>query len=270
MKIQDIMTPDPLTVTDDAGLDEAMTLMDERDVRHLPVVDAAGEVVGVVSDRDIVGANGWLPWRIHERLDPRSHEPRVRDVMRPEPVTVTAEDDVLLAAGEMLSRTLGCLPVLNGRKLVGIVSDTDLIRAFRKRCRERDDDAFDPPVSGRMSGHATEVPWSTTIGQALDVCHSAGIRHLPVVENGLLVGILSDRDLRRALGSRRDLESPIEEVMSRRVFTVEPEDRLSAACDVMLDHKISAVPVVADATPVGILTTTDLLDHFLSVLGDSE
>ena len=57
--------------------------------------------------------------------------------------------------------------------------------------------------------------------------------------------------------------------MSKRVFTVEPDDRLSKACEAMLDHKVSALPVVDDMNLIGIVTTSDLLDHFLTALRDS-
>jgi len=109
------------------------------------------------------------------------------------------------------------------------------------------------------------------------------IRHLPVVKNGTLVGIITERDLKRAIfpsspifpvwkegkpqptGSPGDL--PAEAIMTRRVYTAKPTDPLLNPALHMLNEKIGALPVVDDAGKlVGILTETDLLKVLVSLL----
>jgi CBS domain-containing protein len=86
------------------------------------------------------------------------------------------------------------------------------------------------------------------------------IRHLPVVDDrGRLVGVVSDRDVLRALGSKRSVR--VADIMSRDLVTAQPDDPAHAAASLMLEHNISSVLVVDDAsTLVGVVTMTDYVD----------
>jgi CBS domain-containing protein len=104
-----------------------------------------------------------------------------------------------------------------------------------------------------------------------DVMSLGRIRHLPVLENGRLVGIVSQRDLLAASLSRvLDFDAPerrtflrsvdVAETMTRDVITVHPETPLPEAARLLLRHAIGCLPVVAeDGTPVGLVTETDLV-----------
>ena len=93
MEVRSIMTPDPLTLTADADLDSAMQLMDEHDVRHVPVMED-DRLVGVLSDRDLLSATGWIP--AAERAD---EGPRVvRELLGARPVTSSPDDTVVMVA----------------------------------------------------------------------------------------------------------------------------------------------------------------------------
>ena len=107
------------------------------------------------------------------------------------------------------------------------------------------------------------------------------VRHMPVVSGGRLVGILSQRDLFRAgissvLHSRRAAEQEwlakisVQEVMTRGVFTVQPDAPISNAIDIMLAKHVGCLPVVDDDKVVGILSETDCLRHLARVLARSE
>jgi CBS domain-containing protein len=100
----------------------------------------------------------------------------------------------------------------------------------------------------------------------------ADVRHLPVIENGALIGIISDRDLRevvpsaldaikRPLEAARILARPISALMSSDVVSVSPGDDLVEAIDLMLEHRIGAVPVVDPLSDglVGIVSYVDAL-----------
>lgn len=111
--------------TVEAGATLAVTyqLMQAEGIRHLPVLDGA-TLVGVVTDRDLRYATSAL----HPHPFPR--EARVERVMSPHPVTAAPLDPVEEAARLMRARKIGCLPVLDGDALVGIVTGTDLLDAI--------------------------------------------------------------------------------------------------------------------------------------------
>jgi acetoin utilization protein AcuB len=106
------------------------------------------------------------------------------------------------------------------------------------------------------------------------------IRHLPVIENNKLVGILSDRDLKKVLGPKKTIiENPdgttvqlstrkVKNIMRRGVITIEPEQRAADAAAIMAKKKIGALPVVHKNKLVGIITATDILRAFVKLRND--
>lgn len=103
------------------------------------------------------------------------------------------------------------------------------------------------------------------------------IRHIPIVDDGVLVGILTDRDLRRAMPSpltgtdQQTYElvaqtTPVRQIMTRSPTTISPEAPLSDAVRTLCDNKFSALPVIEAGKLVGIITETDLLRLFLKIL----
>ena len=113
---------------------------------------------------------------------------------------------------------------------------------------------------------------AATVAEALDLMRDLNIRHLPVVDRGTLVGMLSDRDLMQvepsalltALGAEalaRELATPVVKVMRPDVICVEPETDLSDVVELLVEHKIGAVPVVLPDTQaiVGIISYIDVL-----------
>jgi acetoin utilization protein AcuB len=119
----------------------------------------------------------------------------------------------------------------------------------------------------------------TTLPQAIQLVAERRIRHLPVVDSGgKLVGILSDRDLKRAMASSAtSLEAhelrflldrlTVAGIMTRPVVTIDPEAPVEEAARLMVQEKIGAVPVVDEGDLVGILTETDVLALFVEMLG---
>ncbi|MFH0945898.1 MAG: CBS domain-containing protein [Planctomycetota bacterium] len=261
MEISDIMTADPCTVSRDAGLNEAMLLMDERSCRHLPVVEQ-GMLAGILSDRDILEATGWL-------YDPNrpGGARKVADVMTTSPVTVTAETGIAAASIEIISRGIGCLPVTNqDGKLVGILTEMDLLEAYGNAQLDGFPRSADPPAGDHMTPDAVTISPRATLRQAIEIRHDNYFRHLPVVERGRLRGMLSDRDLRRALGQGKGMNALVADVMSSQSVTLGPDEPLTQAARLMARFRISSLPIVEDRDLLGILTSTDVIDHCGSVL----
>ena len=127
-------------------------------------------------------------------------------------------------------------------------------------------------ASALMTTHPVTVTTKATIAEALALMRDLDIRHVPVVEQGALVGMLSDRDLAYldvgasltdvgATRLRRELSTPVVKAMSSDVIYVEPETDVSEIVTLLLEHKIGAVPVVHPDTRavVGIVSYIDVL-----------
>jgi len=129
-------------------------------------------------------------------------------------------------------------------------------------------------VSDLMSTDPVTIGPEDNLARAWDLMDQHHIRHLPVAEDGELVGLVSKRDLlQRALGGDHDDELPLshlrrmlharaaDEVMVRGVETADPNESLSDAAERMLEHKFGCLPVVAGSRIVGILTEADFVRH---------
>lgn len=131
-----------------------------------------------------------------------------------------------------------------------------------------------------MQRRPVTVSPQDTLRGAWQIIRERRVRHLPVVERGRLVGIVTDRDLRQALPSRavglEIHEAPhlaekvrIWEVMARAVVTISREAPIEEAARLLLKYRIGGLPVLKGETLVGIITKTDLLRAFLSQSGSS-
>ena len=136
-------------------------------------------------------------------------------------------------------------------------------------------------VQDVMQTKLLTVTPATTLPEALRLTAQRGVRHLPVVDGDRLVGILSDRDLKRAMASSAtSLEAHelnylldrlrVDEIMTRTVITIAPMFPIEAAARIMLQEKIGALPVIESGQLVGLVTETDVLRLFVRALGGFE
>ncbi len=148
MKVKDLMTEKVLTVTPDDRVDRVFFLFNFENIRHVPVVEK-GRLVGIVSDRDIKKILGPVKKTI-ERADGTSvtiSSRKVRTLLSRKPVTIEPEQRAADAAAIMAKRKIGALPVVHKDKLVGIITATDILRAFVKLCN-----AVEPFTSAKDAG----------------------------------------------------------------------------------------------------------------------
>jgi len=149
MRLRDIMTVDIVTISPREHVDAARAAMQQHRIRHLVVVDA-GRVVGVISDRDVRGPG-----------ENAGNDFTVQDLMSADVVGATPETTVRQAANRMRGRSVGCLPVVENEKLIGIVTATDLLDQFGRgglRPTVRTEPApLPPPGSGFVRGRAVRL-----------------------------------------------------------------------------------------------------------------
>ena len=129
----DLMSRPVKTLGRNDKLSVADTLMRTDRIRHLPVVDDAGRVVGIVSQRDLffnalvraLGFGSTTRDRMLESI-------LVKEVMTEDVVTTTPEAEITTAAQLMVDRKIGCLPVVDAEVLVGILSESDIVSAVAR------------------------------------------------------------------------------------------------------------------------------------------
>ncbi len=137
MHVGEYMTRDPITVSEDTSMKEAMLLLRTHHIRHLPV--ANGKVlVGLVSDRDIRKASPSLLSGIGKNdYEQVLEDTSVGRIMTREPFTVTETTTLADAVSVLLEKKFGSLPVVDGDELVGIFTEIDALKILLRQLNER-------------------------------------------------------------------------------------------------------------------------------------
>jgi len=130
MQVKDIMSTDVEVVERNDDLSQIEALMVAKKLRHVPVLEN-GELVAIVSQRDLFKAMLSSAMRYGEKIQKAYlHSVRVQKIMTYPVVTVAPDTSVGEAADLMLHKGIGCLPVVEGTQLVGVVTKTDLLRCL--------------------------------------------------------------------------------------------------------------------------------------------
>jgi len=131
MLVKDRMTSDPITITPDTSFPEAFRLMRERRIRHLPVVDEGGKLIGIVTQTDLLHASpsSAMTLSVFEMsyLLANLH---IREVMSCPVITVSGDAPLEESARLMVEKKIGCLPVMRDGDLVGMITEIDIFETF--------------------------------------------------------------------------------------------------------------------------------------------
>ncbi|RJP39766.1 MAG: CBS domain-containing protein [Phycisphaerales bacterium] len=264
-----------VTVDCNDSTDKAIALMEEHDIHHLPVTDG-GHLVGMLSESDLMQSVGWLPQR--DRIG-GGHAPgyvgptQVAQIASAPVVTLPASAGIEEAIRAMLEHDIHAIPLSTNERPAGIVSRLDLLKLYV-------DDHFRvtrpawrfAKVRDHMLAHVYSLGPNDTLAAAMRLMRHKRIRHVPVVQDDRLIGIVSDRDIRLAIGRAAvdagtaeanhidvPLDDHLSEVMNAEVVTIEPAATLAEAAQRMIDRRISTLPVMLEERMIGILTEDDLL-----------
>ncbi len=120
MKINDLMISNPITITAKASIAEAIELMKLNSIRHLPVVSKKKSIRGFVTLADL--KQGIIPSMLGDLT--------LSDLMIRDPIMVAPDDDIEIAAQLIYKHKIGGMPVVKERQLVGIITESDILRAF--------------------------------------------------------------------------------------------------------------------------------------------
>jgi len=122
LKVEEIMETDLITVREEDILEFVAEMMDWRKIRYIPVEDIKGNLTGLVTSRML------LRQLVKQQRLPKNTPTRVGNIMEKKPITITTETLIADAIKIMAERQIGCLPVVNGKELVGIVTESDFMK----------------------------------------------------------------------------------------------------------------------------------------------
>lgn len=131
MLVGERMTRNPVTILDTASIDDGLHVMRQRKVRRLPVIDDSGQMIGIVSDKDLLHAapspaTSLSVYELHYLLSKLS----IKQVMSRPVISVTTDTPLEEAARIMADNKIGGLPVVDGGKLAGIITETDIFKVL--------------------------------------------------------------------------------------------------------------------------------------------
>jgi CBS domain-containing membrane protein len=129
--VEEVMSRDVFTLERNQKLSVADDLMKQRRIRHIPVVNSDGDLCGILTQRDLfrgilLRSLGYGSRAEQKLLDSLA----VKDAMHEDVMTISADSALSDAATLMLSNKVGCLPVVDGERLVGMISEADFVKQF--------------------------------------------------------------------------------------------------------------------------------------------
>jgi acetoin utilization protein AcuB len=131
MLVKDRMTLKPVTITPGTSFPEAFRLMHEKRIRHLPVVDDKGKLIGVVARTDLLHASPSMATSLSVfEMNFLLANLHIGEIMSAPPITVSEDAPLEEAARVMVQNKIGCLPVMHDGDLVGLITETDIFETF--------------------------------------------------------------------------------------------------------------------------------------------
>jgi CBS domain-containing protein len=187
----------------------------------------------------------------------------VGDIMSKDVLTAAPDETISSIAQKMSERSVSCVVVLYKERALGILTEKDMLDAVAGG----DTDLYRRGVSERMSSPVDTVAANVSILEADRMMETRCIRRLPVVENGRLVGIVTQTDITRALISLNSLGC-VSDIMTKHLATVPMDATAIQAARMMCCSNISCLIVTHEGRIAGILTEKDLLKRIVALQKD--
>ncbi len=194
LHISSVMVKDVFTVPETMQLDEVAKLMLENGIGSVPVMDADDKMVGIVSKADFVTLAVGIAF---DKIT-------VKEIMTKDLTVVSPTERLVHARRIMIENHVGRLPVVEDEKLVGMLTSKDLMRAFidfRKKVPEKyqKSQIKEVLVEFIMSSNPTVTSKDATISEVANVMIETGYNGLPVIDDGQVVGIITQTDILRLI-----------------------------------------------------------------------
>ncbi|MCA1819034.1 MAG: CBS domain-containing protein, partial [Halobacteriales archaeon] len=227
MKVRDVMTKDLVTVDKDRNLKEVLRMMKEKNVTKIPVTED-GALVGIVTDGKIADKLG----REHNR-NVQTSTLHASSVMEKDFIVAHPDEDLKVLLADVGKPGLTMIPVVQGTKLVGVVTKADLLRLVES----------DVQVRTIMQTQLKAVGADERLIHARRLLLDNDIARLPVLEGGRLRGIIAEHEIAGAFAGLKEADShvqrvnlrdlPVADYMRKKVVTAKPEWTAREAAKVM-------------------------------------
>jgi len=200
---------------------------------------------------------------LNSRLRANSRDLTVRDIMSKEIITAASDDTLYAAAKRMSDNRVSCIVVVDDKKVVGILTDKDMLRGVAAQ----DADFRRMHVGELMSSPAEVAPPQTSVMAAGKIMETKSVKRLPVVDGDTLIGLVTQTDITRGLVSISPLTS-VGDIMTQRVATVSTEATAAEAAQAMSSRGVSCLIAMHRGAVAGIITEKDLLRRVVALQKD--
>ncbi len=275
IKIKDVMNEEVIVMQDNEQVSHARNLMLKHGFSRIVVLDNQEIPVGMVTEKDLTRKMGGKSpaWR-RRPIDKIS----IRRVMTPNPVTISPNKGINDAVELMIKNNISSIPVVDEEGLAGIVTKTDIMKFYSEKLGGR------WKVSDLMTSNVVTVSENHSIGHVINIMGEKEIGKVIVLRDSMPVGIITPANI-----SFADVEDPetgvsVEkiyflrktegldkknvrevsmltagDIMTNHLVMIQQEDDASRAAVMMMENKISGLPVLDEEELVGIITKTDLI-----------
>jgi acetoin utilization protein AcuB len=200
MLVKDRMTANPVTVTPGTVVSEALSIMRQNNVRRMPVLDRKDHLVGIISEKDLLYASPSPATSLNVyEIGYLLSKLKIKEIMSKDVITVTGDAPLEEAARIMVDNSVSGLPVMDGKKVVGIITETDIFKTLLEMMGARDEGirvtlkVSDKPGTLRdITGAITEIGGDIV---TLGTFYSEGGGHGTIVikVRGVEKGVLTDK-----------------------------------------------------------------------------
>jgi len=245
LKLENLMNRDVVTITPEQSVFSASKKMSKKNVSCIVVLNGT-DVTGILTEKDIVN--------LLARGEKSYGKIKVAQVMSSPVESVTPDFSVIDAAALMENKNIKRLPIVKDNQLTGIVTQTDLTRAFTSHFIWKD-------VTDIMKMDVAVVPSKATVAEAIEKMCNFNISCVVAIKANQVNGIITERDiLNKIMSLQKDpAATKVEQIMSAPVVTISPGLSVFSAQRLMEQMHIRRLVVMQDGNLCGVLTQTDIL-----------
>jgi len=250
-KVHVIANTKPLSLKESDTIESAVYKIIQSGHRSIPVISRKHHLLGIITTSDILNAF----------LKNQNFHNKVNSIMTREVIFLQNDDPIGLALQKMKISRRGRLPIVKKKKLVGIVSEYDIIKYFAHH-------ELHVKVSDVMTRKPLFITHTMSLFDVLRVLANTKYRRLPVVENGKVIGIITVSDVLKYLRNSdfniSELFHPADSLLRKKVFSIDKDKDLSEAIRKMLVHSVSGLVVLGDGESLeGIITERDIINQIV-------